>query len=80
MGDGGTILRTTNGGLTFIGSGKKQVSPDKYTLEQNYPNPFNPSTTIKFSFPKAGNVSLKVYDVLGKEVIILLNSYKAAGD
>jgi photosystem II stability/assembly factor-like uncharacterized protein len=45
-----------------------------YTLHQNYPNPFNPSTTIKFALPKAGFVSLKVYDITGREVKELFNN------
>ena len=52
---------------------------DSYELSQNYPNPFNPSTKINFSVPKAGNVSLKVYDQLGKEVAILSNGFRNAG-
>ncbi len=52
---------------------------DSYQLSQNYPNPFNPSTKINFSVPKAGNVSLKVYDQLGKEVVILSNGFRNAG-
>ncbi|MHB8339454.1 MAG: T9SS type A sorting domain-containing protein [Ignavibacteriaceae bacterium] len=51
----------------------------KYSLEQNYPNPFNPATTIKYSIPKATFVQLIVYDVLGKKVKTLLDSYKDAG-
>ncbi len=50
-----------------------------YNLEQNYPNPFNPSTSIKFSVPERSDVSLKVYDVLGKEVATLMNETKEAG-
>jgi hypothetical protein len=51
----------------------------KYELYQNYPNPFNPSTTINYSLPKSGLVTLKVYDILGREVKTLVNTYKAAG-
>ena len=47
---------------------------DKFVLEQNYPNPFNPSTSISFSLPKDAVVTLKVFDVSGKEVAVLLNN------
>jgi len=47
--------------------------PKHYSLAQNYPNPFNPSTNIKFTIPQRGYVSLKVYDILGKEVAQLVN-------
>ena len=54
-------------------------SPEDFILYQNYPNPFNPSTNIKYSIPADGIVTLKVYDVLGKEVSTLVNEYKQAG-
>jgi hypothetical protein len=47
--------------------------PTVYSLSQNYPNPFNPTTTIKFGIPKAGDVSLAVYDILGRKVAELIN-------
>ena len=53
--------------------------PTKFTLEQNYPNPFNPSTIISYQLLKAGNVTLKVFDVLGREVAVLVDEEKAAG-
>ncbi len=52
--------------------------PIQYSLCQNYPNPFNPSTTISFSIPKQEFVTLKVYDVLGKEIATLVNQELAA--
>jgi hypothetical protein len=55
------------------------VIPSEFKLEQNYPNPFNPTTTIKFSVPKAGNYSLRVFNVLGQEVAKLHNGQLNAG-
>ena len=57
-----------------------QVSaPEKFELFQNYPNPFNPTTTIEYALPKTGNVSLKIYDAIGKEVTTLVNEVQEAG-
>jgi len=53
--------------------------PLSFELFQNYPNPFNPSTTIKYSISQYGNVNLKIYDLLGKEIITLINEEKPAG-
>jgi hypothetical protein len=53
--------------------------PLVYSLEQNYPNPFNPSTKIKYNLPVDGRVTIKVFDILGNEVITLLDEEKAAG-
>ncbi len=50
-----------------------------YKLYQNYPNPFNPTTRINFSIPKQGFVSIKIYDVMGKEVMTLVNEQKSPG-
>jgi hypothetical protein len=53
--------------------------PVKYALSQNYPNPFNPSTQIRYSLEKAGNVSLRVYDMLGREIATLVDAFQNAG-
>ena len=53
--------------------------PTEFKLMQNYPNPFNPSTIISFSIPEAQNVSLIVYDLLGKEVAALINEFMQPG-
>ena len=55
-------------------AGNETGLPMSYKLEQNYPNPFNPTTTIKFALPKTAVVSLKIYDVAGREVMRLINS------
>jgi hypothetical protein len=53
--------------------------PNTYSLSQNYPNPFNPVTKINYELPKSGLVTLKIYDVLGKEIASLVNEVKNAG-
>lgn len=63
-----------------VGVEKEKVAvANSYALSQNFPNPFNPSTEIKFSVAKAGFVTLKVYDMLGKEVATLVNENLTAG-
>lgn len=55
------------------------ATPKAFALMQNHPNPFNPSTKISYDLPAAGFVSLKVYDMLGKEVVTLVNGMQEAG-
>lgn len=62
-----------------IGNTLSTKLPEKFELYQNYPNPFNPSTQIKYAVKENGMVTLKVYDVLGKEVASLVNEEKQAG-
>ena len=71
------IYRTINGGVTGIDETSYQ--PMRSFLEQNYPNPFNPSTTIKFELPRTSHVNLSVYDVLGRQVSVLVNERTNAG-
>ncbi len=61
-------------------STKDLSKPLTFNLSQNYPNPFNPTTKITFTIPKDGNVTLKVYDILGREIASLVNEYKNKGN
>ncbi|HEY5535788.1 MAG TPA: T9SS type A sorting domain-containing protein [Ignavibacteria bacterium] len=75
----------SNGGIARYGTPLVGITPITentpvdYQLSQNYPNPFNPTTKISFALPKSGFVSLKVYDILGKEVTTLVNSNMSVG-
>jgi len=64
--------------LTDVGENSVNI-PDKYSLFQNYPNPFNPETTIEFHLPQSGFTTLKVFDILGNEIITLVNEELSAG-
>ncbi len=59
---------------------KNSNIPKEYYVEQNYPNPFNPTTVISFGLPKSGITTLKVYNILGQEVAVLVNEYLDAGN
>lgn len=83
VGEGGTILKTTRGGIPI---GIQQVSsqvPDDFRLHQNYPNPFNPVTKIRFDIPagneSGSNTSLYVYDITGKLIGVLADQSLKAG-
>jgi hypothetical protein len=54
--------------------------PDKFLLYQNYPNPFNPVTTISFDLPKSSFVNVRVYDLLGRDAVVLANGMRSAGN
>ncbi len=73
----GTIYRLDITGTTGT---KPDAVPDAFRLEQNYPNPFNPVTSIRFSIPAPGRVSLKVYDILGRDITTLVNGHLSSGE
>jgi len=77
VGPSGIILHTSNGGITSVR--ENSSLPKTYELFQNYPNPFNPSTTISFNVPLKSFVSLKIFDVLGKEVVTIISQELPAG-
>ncbi|CAN5642042.1 hypothetical protein BH10BAC5_BH10BAC5_28910 [soil metagenome] len=68
----------TSGNTTGIGN-SLSFTPDKYELYQNYPNPFNPTTKINFDVPRSGIISLKIYDLTGRELTQLINENMSAG-
>ncbi|HCY76552.1 MAG TPA: hypothetical protein DHV28_11580 [Ignavibacteriales bacterium] len=79
VGRNGRIYKTINGGgITNISEDHPTVS--EFVLFQNYPNPLNPSTKISWQSPVGSWQTLKVYDVLGNEVITLVNEYRNAGN
>jgi hypothetical protein len=73
------VFRVVIGKKEFVEQTVARLLPKDFTLEQNYPNPFNPSTTIQYQLPSAAQVSLKIYDVLGREIATLVNTTQAAG-
>lgn len=68
-----------NGPISAIDENEIATLPKEYSLSQNYPNPFNPTTNISFNLPKKSEVKIIVYDVLGQEVVTLLDEFKSAG-
>jgi len=61
------------------GINKDSFEPNSFSLEQNYPNPFNPSTNINFSINKSGLVTLKLFDILGREVRLIYKGEMTSG-
>jgi photosystem II stability/assembly factor-like uncharacterized protein len=78
VGEGGIVLTTTDGGAVFVNNISTKT-PDNYYLNQNYPNPFNPNTKIRFQIKESGLVTLKVYNLLGKEVVTIINGNMQPG-
>ncbi|NOS84011.1 MAG: T9SS type A sorting domain-containing protein [Ignavibacteria bacterium] len=80
-GNNGTILKTNDGGGTIITSiNNSGELPLKYSLKQNYPNPFNPVTSIRFSLAIGELTKISVYDITGKETMVLINRFLNAGE
>ncbi len=64
---------------TAVAVRELKVLPEIFSLSQNYPNPFNPVTTIEYSIPTTSEVTLKIFDLLGREVATVVNKYQQAG-
>jgi hypothetical protein len=82
-----TWIVRSNGGITrnslFRGGAVRTIStviPEAYSLKQNFPNPFNPTTKVRFNLPKTAFVTIKVYDILGREVSTIVNEELHAGE
>ena len=73
--DESVLAKSNSKQIDFTGSNPVT----SYELTQNYPNPFNPSTTIKYQIPQSGNVTIKVFDILGAEVATLVNEFQSKG-
>lgn len=66
--------------MTSVKELRAAAMPEEYSLSQNYPNPFNPSTLVTYTLPISGNVTLKVYDLVGREVAVLADGFQKAGE
>ncbi len=74
------ITRLTSDDSSVVSVGEPELNvPGSFALQQNYPNPFNPATVITYQLPSPGHVTLKIYDLLGLEVVTLVNEVQDAG-
>ena len=84
--DGKFDTYATNGPFTLTIDGSKlniedgDIIPESFALHANYPNPFNPTTTISYDLPKRSQVTLGIYDLLGKQIKTLVNQSQDAGN
>ena len=81
--DGGTVwknLNPTPGGQNFVTGVKETQTIKVFSLRQNYPNPFNPETMITYALPESGEVSFRVYDIVGNEVAKLVAGEQTSGE
>jgi hypothetical protein len=69
----------TDGAYEYSDIVEVELIPDEFALFQNYPNPFNPNTKIKYQIPKESRIIIRVYDIIGAEVLLLLDEEKEAG-
>jgi hypothetical protein len=79
VGEHGTIVHTDSGGISTAIGHTEPHAASSFSLMQNYPNPFNPSTTITFSVPRSGDISLRTFNLIGVEVVTLFSGHKDAG-
>lgn len=80
LGDDGCVYRSSNGGDPPVAvRGEPPEFPHAFSLEQNYPNPFNPETVVRYQVPVASDLKIIVYDLLGRQVAVLVNDRKEAG-
>ena len=80
VGTGSVLLKTMNGGEGTPNTlNKNEFSKTTFNLEQNYPNPFNPVTTIKYSLPNPEWTTLKIYNLRGQRILVLVDEYKSRG-
>jgi len=77
----GLIIRQNilTGNSSIITSVRQEVQPSTFRLNQNYPNPFNPETTIEYKLNKSGQIKLEIFDLLGRDIVPLVDQYEFAG-